>query len=188
MTTSHTVDTLAVSTTLTDAQKKRLTDVFKTVHHYPEKKFPQEILKDIDYFFTNWEGIPHEVKLSDLPRLKHLQITSAGVDKLMQHPDIKATEGKVPFSIGNATGIHVLSIPSYVVNVITSINQQLPATILVTRVSVQVNTLDSHCQKEKRWPSRKDIVGSNEDYFIRTLRGKTVGMLVSVEVWRTLAD
>jgi phosphoglycerate dehydrogenase-like enzyme len=87
------------------------------------------------------------------PRLRWLQLHSAGADHLLAHPIMHSD-----VAVTTASGIHATPIAEYVF-----------ATILAHRWQVPLWT---HCQRQRRWPSgRWDLYARPE------LRGSTLGVI-----------
>ena len=87
------------------------------------------------------------------PRLRWLQLHSAGADHILAHPIMRSH-----VAITTASGIHATPIAEYVF-----------ATILAHRWQVPLWT---HCQRESRWPS-----GRWNLYARPELRGSTLGVI-----------
>lgn len=134
------IDTIAVTYKLTPASETKLRSLVKTVHYYPSGDIPLSLLPSIQAWFTNWTGFPPHVKdVSQIPNLKHLQTSTAGVDQVLTTclPITKCLgQGKEPdFTLGNASGIHVDSIPQYVVGTLMMILNGLGRQVVYAKVS-----------------------------------------------------
>jgi hypothetical protein len=143
------IDTIAVlGLPLSEESQAQLRAAFKTVHYRPDFTLPAELSGDVDIILGNWQAIPPEITLADLPRLKHIQMSTAGVDvclrvcpAVQELARTKAEKGIKPeegITISNASGIHVLSIPPWIVGNVVVLYQQLQQFLINARVSVAV--------------------------------------------------
>ncbi|KAL7420829.1 hypothetical protein Q5752_004782 [Cryptotrichosporon argae] len=154
--------TAAVLLPLPEAALANLRAAFSTVHYHPDFTLPSSIRSSVEFIYTSNRGIPHNVSsLSDLPSLKHIQLASAGADKALASPAVKAyaAAGGHDVTLGNASGTHVISIPNYVVGTVIAIYHQLHTQIIIAR-------------NEKRWDATFD-----PKYYARKTWGRTAGML-----------
>ncbi|KAL1743995.1 D-isomer specific 2-hydroxyacid dehydrogenase [Schizophyllum fasciatum] len=176
--TTTTLATLGVTCRLSDKSLAQVRALFPTVHYYPTGDIPLEILAQCDVLYADPVGLPaHVTALAQAPRLQHLQLRCAGADKALRHAAVRAATdagGAPPFSLATSSGLHTIAIPQYVLGTALALYHRLPRQIVITKA-------------EARWPSHADIVGDTEacfppslneyNYYGRSLRGKTVGML-----------
>lgn len=140
-----TLDTLAViGLDLPAPALAKLRGAFPTVHYYPkihtdpEATIPAEVRGDIDMVFSQWKALPVDCPLADLPKLKHIQLSTAGVDMaLRSSPAIRELAQPNPpdVTLSTASGAHVLSIPNYVVAMTINLYHQIQQMLRVARVS-----------------------------------------------------
>ncbi|TRM60383.1 D-isomer specific 2-hydroxyacid dehydrogenase [Schizophyllum amplum] len=176
--TAPTLQTLGATCPLSDKSLAQLRALFPTVHYYPKEDIPLELLAQCDVLYANPGGLPpHVTDIAQVPRLVHLQLRCAGADKVLQHPALRPLldQGKEPpFTLATSSGLHTIAIPQYIIGTALALYHRLQQQILFTK-------------NEKRWPSHADVVGDTGDwfppsvneynYYGRSLRGRTVGML-----------
>ncbi|WWC63763.1 uncharacterized protein I303_106368 [Kwoniella dejecticola CBS 10117] len=156
--------TVAITIGLPPASVEGVKTRFKKVYYHPDGKVDPSVFPEIQVWLPHYKGLPESVKsLDDLPALQHIQLISAGADKVLATPQLKAYSGKVTLS--TASGIHVLSIPNYVVAQVINIYNQIPRQIALGR-------------ERKGWAEADEVDQSGEPVFYnrRTL-GKTAGLL-----------
>jgi len=139
----HTLAVLGLP--LPEASLTKLRAAFKTVHYFPDFVLPAEVRPEIDMIFANWRAIPPDVKLNELTNLKHIQLSTAGADMCMRVcpaiQELKALKEEKHMSkeqgitLGNASGIHVLSIPNWVTANVIVLYQQIQQMMKNARVS-----------------------------------------------------
>lgn len=67
----------AVTVELSDSKLEEVKSQFEHVHYYPNGDFPNELLEQIDIWYTSWLGLPASVKdVSQVPRTKIVQMSS----------------------------------------------------------------------------------------------------------------
>lgn len=76
---------------------------------------------------------------ADVPKLRHIQLVSAGADKAVKQEIMREIHGLREsgreITLGSASGIHVLSIPPWVVGQAVALWQQFPKMLSIQRVS-----------------------------------------------------
>ncbi|WVQ95895.1 hypothetical protein IAU59_002994 [Kwoniella sp. CBS 9459] len=165
---------LGCSVPLSSEAEEKLKSSFKGFHYHPNKpdspaKFTKEELSEIEFFFSTGRGLPVS-SLDELPKLKHIQLASAGSDGAQRSNAIAAYKAKVEkgeeeqISLSTASGTHVLSIPNYAVAMVISLYHQLPR--MITRA-----------KDEKRWLEEAECDLDGQAYYARSLHGRTAGLL-----------
>lgn len=142
--------TVASTVHLSSATISKLQDTFTSFIHRTDPSsspFTKEELSKIQIFFTTGRGLPVD-SLADVPNLELVQLCSAGADKAISSPAMKAyvEERKRGKGKGNskevklatASGTHVLSIPNYVVAMVITLLHQLPRQIIGARVRLKL--------------------------------------------------
>ncbi|WVQ84835.1 hypothetical protein IAT38_006992 [Cryptococcus sp. DSM 104549] len=175
MSTSILPFTVNCSVALPPATVSKLTSTFTSFIYRPtpagslSSEFTSSELASADIFFTRNTGVPHPT-LDDLPKLKLVQLCSAGADKAIASPALKGHvegvgkhEGREVL-LATAAGTHVLSIPNYAVGMVILLLHQLPRQIIGAR-------------NEQRWLSEEDCDMDGEAYYARSTAGRTVGLL-----------
>lgn len=163
--TADTKLTLGCLVPISDSKLAELKQV-ATVHYWPEGKgVDRTVFPDLDVLF----GIPDGVKsLDELPRLKHVQLSSSGSDGGQGWAPLRSVveDGSRDVSLATASGAHALTIPNYVAAMTLNIYHQIPKQIL-------------NAKNERRWTKDIDVYGRT--YGIRQTRGNTAGLLVSMD-------
>jgi phosphoglycerate dehydrogenase-like enzyme len=145
---SRALDTIAVLMPLPAKALEKVRSAFKTVHYAPSgpdvpaKRLPAEVWKDVEVLFCDWTGPPKDLELSEVPNLRHVQLPTAGVDgalansKLVQELAARdpsaSSEGP---TVSSASGIHVFTIPNWVVGMTIALSQQHHVMARFARVS-----------------------------------------------------
>jgi hypothetical protein len=149
---------LTIAQKLSDSTLSRLRQRFPVVHYHPHPQtLPASAAAETDVIFCSGAGLPPNVLSVGsgssstegteqgsggekgegvvLGRVRHVQLASAGANRLLEHPAIKryaaaaagtaggngvgneeeVSKGKAGWSISTASGTHVLSIPPWVV-------------------------------------------------------------------------
>ncbi|WVW87071.1 hypothetical protein I302_109128 [Kwoniella bestiolae CBS 10118] len=169
--------TVGISVPLTPPTLEKVKSTFKTVHYHPkgsdDATFSSDELKEIDLFFTTGRGLPESIEsLDQLPKLRHIQLASAGADAMLRSATIKKyseqldKEGKKDsgVSLSTASGTHVLSIPPYAVGMTIALLHQWPRIILGGK-------------EKKRFLSEEECDEKGETYYARSTYGRTAGLL-----------
>jgi hypothetical protein len=159
--TTRPIRVLGVTQPLSPTSLSRLQSTFHTVHYHPSSPLPPEVFPEIEALFVPITGLPEGItSFRALPRLRHVQLASAGADKLLQHPAIRECATVAAAALGGgrtqaggangterdegverditvstASGIHVVSIPNWVVANLIGIYHQLPRMLQIARVS-----------------------------------------------------
>ncbi|RSH87130.1 hypothetical protein EHS25_003621 [Saitozyma podzolica] len=144
----------------------KLRGTFKTVHYHPDGDVPSEVASSVQLLLTTNKGLPPKFKsVQELPRLQHVQMISAGADKALASDRASAYAANPGVTLSTAAGIHVLSIPNYVVAMVINIFNQIPRQIELGR-------------QEKRWADAQEVDQSGASvFFNRMTYGRTVGVL-----------
>ncbi|RSH81373.1 hypothetical protein EHS25_006905 [Saitozyma podzolica] len=166
MMTTRPIRVLGVTQPLSPTSLSRLQSTFHTVHYHPSSPLPPEVFPEIEALF----------------------LASAGADKLLQHPAIRECATVAAAALGGgrtqaggangterdegverditvstASGIHVVSIPNWVVANLIGIYHQLPRMLQIAR-------------EQARWSTGTEV-SSGGTYVARSTRGRTAGML-----------
>ncbi|CAK9786769.1 hypothetical protein CC85DRAFT_262019 [Cutaneotrichosporon oleaginosum] len=167
------LDTIAVVFEVSPQSLALIKTHFSTVHYYPKGKIPAELVGDVEVWFCNWLGIPRWISPEMLTRAQVVQLTSAGANHAFECPALKDRDVQRRVKVCTASGVHVLSIPAYIIGQIIGFYQNIHTSITVTRT-------------HGRWP-RRDELALNRDtgadlrkfgtLGLINLRGKVVGML-----------
>lgn len=130
------LQTLVVTPRLSDQALSKLRSLFKTVHYHPDNNVPSQALSEVDVFFSTNRGIPVD-SFSKTPRLRHIQLVSAGAEKAIASPAFQEAieHGNERVTLSSSSGIHVVSIPPYIIATTLALYHRLPKQILVARVS-----------------------------------------------------
>ncbi|ORY21380.1 D-isomer specific 2-hydroxyacid dehydrogenase [Naematelia encephala] len=167
--TAQKFSTLAVCANISKSKLDELKKEFHTVHYHPDAKIPDEILKDIDIWFTRYLGFPANVKsLEQIPKTRLLQLTSAGANVALTNPVLHEKGAHNQISVCSASGIHTMSIPQYIIAQIVN---------LYMKHQIQFHL----CRTNAHWPTRQDIQqdlpASGTNLSSLPLYGKTAGLL-----------
>lgn len=146
------LSTALVTLTLSDKALSGLRSAFSTVHYHPSSvALPTpEILKEVEILF----GPPNRLKLDSfdqVPKLKYIQLGSAGADGPLSTPVLKDwvskkdnNDGGREIKMMTASGTHVLSIPPWAVGCVIMLYHQLPRMLAIGKVSV-IPLISSNC-------------------------------------------
>lgn len=74
--TAQQYSTLILNWPVSDEALAKLRDTFTTVHYHPEGDVPDQAKKEGDVWFSRWAGLPNDLKLEEVPKLRLLQLTS----------------------------------------------------------------------------------------------------------------
>jgi hypothetical protein len=76
--TSTKLNTLAISGfKLSNEALEKLYKVFTKVHYHPDNHVPKEEWKNIEIWYSRYDGFPQEVRsVKDIPRTRAIQLTS----------------------------------------------------------------------------------------------------------------
>jgi phosphoglycerate dehydrogenase-like enzyme len=138
---SNLLCTKAVSPAAVDKMRKAV----EKVHYFPDDKpIPAEVLSSTEVLFTGGGRLSSSIKsLKDLPKLRHIQMASAGANGMIATPQMQEylkgqggqdVDHECEITLAGASGTHVLSIPNYVVACIIMLFHQLHTQILASRV------------------------------------------------------
>jgi hypothetical protein len=168
--------TLLATLVLPESALAILKSNFKTVHYYPKaESIPKNILPEIECLFTQANTLPSPI--SSLPKLRHIQLGSAGSDGFLKTGYLDDTKLSDSLTLSTASGTHVLSIPNWVVGNIIGLYLQLPTQIMLAKVSTEMNSTDG--KTKAKWTTGNDIEATGGKYYARKLNGRTAGLLVS---------
>ncbi len=124
----------------------------------PEEMRP--FLKDVEILYTFWFPFdPAEVA----PKLKWIQLSSAGVDHLLDSPVMKSQ-----VIITTTSGIHAIPIAEYVFAMMLALVKRLPQAL--------------NYQRHREWPSNREKVLLSDE-----LRDKTIGIIGYGSIGREVA-
>ena len=138
--------TLLCTKAIPQTAVEKLKKFFKTVHYLPDDAtVSPDILSSAEVLFTGGGKLSSQIKtFDDLPKLKHVQMASAGANGVLGSSQMKEYMESVKgsdqggrFGLAGASGTHVLSIPNYVVGTIIALYHQLHTQIIVARVSAE---------------------------------------------------
>ena len=139
------VRVLAVTVALPDTVLEKVKSHFDTVHYHPDGKVPSDVLPTIDVWFCSNPGLPPSAgPVAKLTSLKHIQLISAGADGALANPLIKdyasspEADGPNGVTLSTTAGLHVFSIPNYVIGSIISIFNKTYESISRGRVRLRV--------------------------------------------------
>lgn len=148
----------------------KLSAAAANVHVYPIKEAAQpspDVLASVDAIFTTVQGLP--AYIADLskqcPRLRLIQASSSGVTKIVESAGWKALtpQQAAKIAITNASGLHVITIPPWVITT-------------THMLYLRLNEQYLNAQTKATWiDSLPDHRG--QVYAGRTVRGRTVGLL-----------
>ncbi|KIP01538.1 hypothetical protein PHLGIDRAFT_349364 [Phlebiopsis gigantea 11061_1 CR5-6] len=157
---------LVASWNFPPAHRTRLAPYFANITHVPLGGTPTDAqLAEADVIF----GLPratHVRSIHQVPKLRFIQLGSAGSDGLIGSPMWEEQESERErekwVKLASCSGVHVGAIGQYFVMTTLALFHRLQGQILIS-------------QNEKRWGSDSEISGSW--IFIEELRHKTVGVL-----------
>lgn len=144
---SRALDTIAVLMPLPAKALERVRSAFKTVHYapagpdVPAKRLSPDVWKDVEVVFCDWAGPPKELALADVPSLRHVQLPTAGLDgalansRLVQELAQQGPSADAQPTVSTASGIHVFTIPNWVVGMTIALSQQHHVMARIARVS-----------------------------------------------------
>lgn len=131
------ITTIAITYPLPSHTLTRLRTLFPSIHIYPHPQpIPSDVLKKVQILYTTNNGIAPETGLlsfDQTPNLVHVQMVSAGADKASKQAIMSTAKDK-GVTLGSASGIHVLSIPPWVVSMAIGIWHQFPKMMDIQRV------------------------------------------------------
>ena len=128
--------TAAVTVEIPPSSLDKLRKEFHEVHYHPTGDIPTDVVPRVEFWLTPNKCLPSSVKsVEDASSLRLIQLVSAGAEKALGTDQIKAY-AKKPGNVvlGTAAGLHVISIPNYVVAMVINIFNQIPRQIEVGRV------------------------------------------------------
>ncbi|WVQ80902.1 hypothetical protein IAT38_003009 [Cryptococcus sp. DSM 104549] len=130
LTHTNVTHTLICTAPLAPETLEKVKAAFKVVNYHPDGNVPEAALKAAEVFFCEGPGLPpalRDVK-TELPAVKLVQLSAAGADKILAGEAMKAYAEGTDRSVTlcTASGLHVLSIPNYVVASIINANHQIP--------------------------------------------------------------
>ena len=164
-----TLDTLLCTFALPPRALEKINQSFKTVHYYPDNttSIPKAALESAELLFTAGSGLHRSISSFDqLPRLKHVQTNTAGVNAILHSGPFEALtqKGKPHVTLASASGTHALCIPNYVVASMISLFHQLHVQWI-------------HARNKANWASAQELDISGQGLYSRKTVGRTVGLL-----------
>ncbi|WWD15662.1 hypothetical protein CI109_100084 [Kwoniella shandongensis] len=159
------LDNLVITAPLSQEKLAEVKTHFKHVHHIPyPAPVPKDIAREADVWYSNYHGLPEDLTWEDVKRTKVVQLTSAGANKALESPALKNETARKHIAICSASGIHVLSIPQWIISQAISV---------YSRIYLQTFNL----RTEQKW--RRDIpqFPKSQGFTGQTLHGKTAGLL-----------
>jgi hypothetical protein len=130
-----TITTVLVLLPLPSSALAHLRTSVATVHYHPDGNAPKHILPTTEVIFCSWSGPPGITTLAEVPRLRHVQLSTSGVEKALGHSLVKEImQGDGRISISSASGIHAASIPNYCVAMVINLLHRLDSQIYIGRV------------------------------------------------------
>ena len=139
-----TISTLLCTKAVSPAAVDKMRKAIDQVHYYPNNQpIPSEVLSSAEVLFTGGGSFARSIKsLRDLPKLRHIQMASAGANGMIATPQMQeylnakdVRGGGRQITLAGASGTHVLSIPNYVVACVIMLYHQLHTQIIASRVS-----------------------------------------------------
>ncbi|WWC72308.1 uncharacterized protein I206_106270 [Kwoniella pini CBS 10737] len=167
---SSSYENAVVAVALSDKKLEEVKQKYDHVFYHPDKEIPEEHLKVADIWYTDWAGLPACVtSLDQIPRTKILQLSSAGANNALSSAIMSSDEARKQIKVCSSSGMHVLSIPQYIVCNVINLYMKLQIQLHIART-------------ESIWPARDRVVkeaGASGEAFPgnRFLMGKTVGLL-----------
>ncbi|MFO7321674.1 MAG: D-2-hydroxyacid dehydrogenase [Chloroflexota bacterium] len=131
--------------------------------HFP--KVPDKVWEKAEVLYTS-SIVPDPAQA---PRLRWIQLNSAGVDHLADHPVMKAED----VIITSASGIHAVQISEYCLGMMLAFNYKIPTML--------------RYQARSEWRSRREDDESELLYLPHELRGQTLGIAGYGSIGRELA-
>lgn len=146
------LSTALVTLTLSDKSLSALRSAFKTVHYHPagsDQPSPS-VLQEVEIVFGPPQRLAPIKTLDELPKLRYIQLGSAGADHPLATPILKdwlarSEQDKAGRDVKmmTASGTHVLSIPPWAVGCVIMLYHQLPRMLAIARVRLRVPSRDS---------------------------------------------
>ncbi len=132
-----------------------------TIEHQPSLSEVDTLWQEVEIFY----GFPWKVpKLEQAPRLRWLQLYSAGADRLVKHPIFQTD-----IMITTASGVHAINIAEYVFAMTQAWYRRLPQLFI--------------WKQGKDWNKDKESTESS----IEELHGKTIGIVGYGSIGRQIA-
>ncbi|WRT69930.1 uncharacterized protein IL334_006921 [Kwoniella shivajii] len=167
---SPTYENVIITVELSNKKLQEVKESYPNVFYHPKGEVPKEHMEVADIWYTNWHGLPSSVNsLDQIPRTKILQLSSAGANNALGSSVMPTEEARKQIQVCSASGIHVLSIPQYIVCNVINLYMKLQMQFHIART-------------DAIWPARDRIIkesGTSGQSFPgnRSLMGKTVGFL-----------
>ncbi|WVQ79612.1 hypothetical protein IAT38_001712 [Cryptococcus sp. DSM 104549] len=166
------LQTLVLTVPLSPEKLAEVKTHFKTVHFIPPgEEVPKDIAKQAEVWYSSYTGLPEYIQYEDVPNLKLVQLTSAGANLALESPVLKNEEARKKIDISSASGVHVLSIPQWIVHQVIS---------LYTRIYLQTFNLRTEQKWQRDIPQLPETAAKPGTAFAlhgRSLYGKTAGLL-----------
>lgn len=138
------LSTALVTLTLSDKSLDALRSTFSTVHYHPSGSDAPSAsaLKEVDMLFGPPQRLSNVKTLDELPKLRYIQLGSAGADGPLATAALKdwvkrdeSGRGGRDIKMMTASGTHVLSIPPWAVGCVIMLYHQIPKMLEIAKVS-----------------------------------------------------
>lgn len=181
--------TALVTLTLSDKSLSALRSTFGTVHYHPSTSSDRpspSALDEVEMVFGQPQGLSSIgiTSFDQLPRLRYIQLGSAGADGPLASQVMKdwiqkdQAQRRRDIKLMTASGTHVLSIPPWAVGGVIMLYHQIPRILGIARVRPSlVLSMMADLQNERRWANEQECDIDGKTYVARSLRGRTAGML-----------
>lgn len=98
-------DVACITAPVTAAKLEAVKKAFKTVHFHPHNDVPSDLIPEVDVWYTTWTGLPKEVtSLSQIPRTKIVQLSSAGANDWLARDVMQSDEAKQQIAVCSSSG------------------------------------------------------------------------------------
>ncbi|ODO12142.1 hypothetical protein I350_00928 [Cryptococcus amylolentus CBS 6273] len=156
---------LIITVNLSNDKLAEVKTHFKHVHVYEDgEKVPKEIAKEVEVWYSNHLGVPDYIGVDDVPELKLVQLTSAGANLALKGPLLGDKDVQKRIAISSASGIHVLSIPQWILSQTINLYQH------IYLQTFNLRTTKKYSRDVPELPFPFALSG-------KTLYGKTAGLL-----------
>lgn len=162
--------TALVTLTLSDKALHALRSTFPTVHYHPAGSSPPpaSVLKEVEILFGPPTRLSDVKTFDELPKLKYVQLGSAGADGPLATPVLKdwvkrdeSGRGGREVKMMTASGTHVLSIPPWAVGCVIMLYHQIPRMLEIAKVGHLPASLVL-CMARAEPPAERTEVGKGE--------------------------
>ncbi len=132
-----------------------------TIEHRPSLSLQERLWQEVEILF----GVPQQLPMpKQVPRLRWIQLYSAGADHLVDNPLFQAD-----IMITTASGVHAINIAEYVLTMTQVWYRQIPQLLL--------------WRQGREWSKEKESINSS----IEELHGKTIGIVGYGSIGRQIA-